>query len=93
MIERTGDRVTVSGRVTVTEAESLLEAGRKEILGPKTAIDLGGITEADSSALAVLFGWAREAAARNVQLEYLNAPANLLSLAEVYGVSDFLPRR
>jgi len=93
MIERSGDRVAIIGRMTVAEAESLLEEGRPQIQSPLTIIDLAGVTEADSSALAVLFGWAREAAGRNVRIEYLNAPANLLSLAEVYGVSDFLPRR
>lgn len=93
MIERSGDRVAIIGRMTVAEAESLLEEGRPQIQSPLTIIDLAGVTEADSSALAVLFGWAREAEGRNVRIEYLNAPANLLSLAEVYGVSDFLPRR
>lgn len=93
MITRTGDRIAVTGRMTVAEAEALLESGRAEILAPRVAIDLAGVDEADSSALAVLFGWAREAASKKVELAYLNMPGNLLSLAEVYGVADFLPRR
>lgn len=93
MIQREGDRVLVSGRVTMADAAELLEAGRPLVDGDGLTFDLSGITEADSSALAVLFGWLREAQQRNLKLHFSNTPATLLSLAEVYGVSDLLTQR
>lgn len=90
MIVREADRVVVSGRITMAEAASLLEEGRCMVAAGPVVFDLAGVTEADSSALAVLFGWLREARQRGQQLSFSNTPANLLSLADVYGVSDLL---
>jgi phospholipid transport system transporter-binding protein len=93
MIQRDGDRVLVSGRVTMADAAELLEAGRPFVADEGVTFDLSGVTDADSSALAVLFGWLREAHQRNLKLNISNTPATLLSLAEVYGVSDLLTQR
>jgi phospholipid transport system transporter-binding protein len=93
MIVREGDRVLVSGRVTMADAAALLEEGRPHVASGSLTFDLAGVTEADSSALAVLFGWLREAHQRSLQLSFSNTPATLLSLAEVYGVSDLLTQR
>ena len=50
------------------------------------------VTEMDSSCLAVIFGWVRAARKAGKTVQLLNPPRNLLSLAEVYGVSDLLPQ-
>lgn len=89
MIVREGDLVRVTGRITMAEANAMLEEGRS-MAGSGATFDLAGVTEADSSALAVLFGWLREAKQRQTQLAFSNTPASLLSLAEVYGVADLL---
>lgn len=90
MITRDADRVLVTGRITMAEAATLLEEGRGILANGPTTFDLAGVTEADSAALAVLFGWLREARQREQTLSFSNTPANLLSLADVYGVSDLL---
>ena len=56
------------------------------------AFDLAAVTDMDSSCLAVIFGWMRAARDAGKVVRLLNPPRNLLSLAEVYGVSDLLPR-
>ena len=91
MIEVAGNRVSLSGRVTMAEAAAVLEEGRRCISGDQVVFDLGQISEADSSALAVLFGWLREAKERGVNITLANTPRSLVSLADVYGVADFLP--
>ena len=58
----------------------------------KLAFDLAAVTDMDSSCLAVIFGWMRAARDAGKVVRLLNPPRNLLSLAEVYGVSDLLPR-
>lgn len=93
MIDRAADALAVSGRMTMAEASALLEEGGRGLIEPMTTFDLAAVTEADSSALSVLFGWMRAARQRNIAVEFRNTPANLLSLAEVYGVTELLAQR
>jgi phospholipid transport system transporter-binding protein len=90
MIERGIDALAVSGRMTMAEAAHLLEDGCAALASPTTIFDLSAVTVADSAALSVLFGWLRAAQQRNIAVTFRNTPANLLSLAEVYGVTELL---
>ncbi|MDR1853943.1 MAG: STAS domain-containing protein [Azoarcus sp.] len=54
-------------------------------------LDLGGVSEVDSSALALLLSWLRRARASGVKLELRALPAPLLALARLYGVDALLP--
>ena len=76
--------------MTLTSAKSLQEEGIRLIAGSVTAFDLGAVTEVDSSGLAVVFGWLREAKRLGKTIRIDNLPQNLSSLAQVYGVSDLL---
>lgn len=90
-IRRMDGRLTVSGSMTLATANALLAAGAVEFGQGGAEIDLAGVQEVDSSGLAVLFGWQRAAQARGHSLRIANPPRNLISLAEVYGVSGLLP--
>lgn len=90
MIVRDGDCIRVSGAITMSGAGTLLEEGRSHVAAGVACIDLAGVSTADSAALAVLFGWVREARQRQGTLSFRNAPDGLASLAEVYGVSELL---
>lgn len=85
------DRVAIAGNMTMDAARALLERGVGALSAGEPVFDLSGVAEADSSGIAVLFGWQRAAAARGRTLRVANPPASLVSLAEVYGVSDLLP--
>ncbi len=93
MIRVDGDRVEVSGPMTQSTAASLLADGAAAIASGTAPFDLAAVTELDSSSLAVVFGWMRAAAAAGKPLRVVNLPQNLLSLAAVYGVTEFLPQR
>ena len=67
-----------------------LEAGERAINGSGVTIDLAGITEVDSTAVSLLLEWRRQATAAGRSIRYVNLPANLKSLAELYGVSELL---
>ena len=73
---------------TLTHASSTaaLAAGCARIGAGATAVDCAELTQFDSSALAVLLAWRREAQGRGRALDILNVPAGLASLAQVYGV-------
>ena len=53
-------------------------------------IDLAGLAEFDSSALAVLLAWSRSAQARGGALNYVGVPAGLRQLAQLYGTDGLL---
>jgi phospholipid transport system transporter-binding protein len=85
-----GGRCTVQGPITMTNVTVLLEESAKLFSSPTLVVDLAGVTEVDSAALSLLLEWRREAAKATRQVNYTNVPANLKSLAELYGVSHLI---
>jgi phospholipid transport system transporter-binding protein len=59
-------------------------------LPDRLTIDFAGVTGVDSSAVALLLEWRREALKRGKTLIFDNLPANLLALAQLYGVADLI---
>ena len=78
--------------IAMSDAAELAAAGRAAIAEGDAEFDLSAVARCDSSAVAVLLDWQREAAARGVELQVTGVPAAVTSLAEVYGVSALLPR-
>ncbi|HEF5872619.1 TPA: STAS domain-containing protein [Burkholderia cenocepacia] len=76
--------------LTVASAKSALAAGLARIDAGATAVDCTGLTQFDSSALAVLLAWQRAANARGTALDILNLPPKLASLARAYGVDALI---
>ncbi|MCO5097736.1 MAG: STAS domain-containing protein [Rhodocyclaceae bacterium] len=91
MIRDTGDRLEVSGPLTLGVAREMLEAGSALISRPEITFDLSQVKEVDSSGLTVVFGWVRAAKKQGKVAHISNPPQNLLSLAELYGVTELLP--
>ena len=54
------------------------------------SIDLSGVGEVDSSAVALLLRWRREAERLQRRIQFINLPAPLASLAELYGVAEIV---
>lgn len=90
MISCSGDRCALQGPVNMANVESLLEEGARQMAGAQVTVDLAGVTEVDSSALSLLLEWRRQALRANRTVRYVNLPANLKSLAELYGVTELL---
>ena len=91
MIRTAGDRIEVSGAMTLPGATALLAAGGAALTNGETVFDLKAVDAVDSSSIAVIFGWLRKAKSQGKTLRIANAPAELLSLAELYGVTELLP--
>ncbi len=90
MIRVEGERLYVSGAATLATAAQLIEEARGPLEAGVSAIDLGEVTELDSSLLAVLFAWMRAAKLRQRPLALARLPADLKSLAQLYGVAELL---
>jgi phospholipid transport system transporter-binding protein len=90
MISCSDGRCTLQGPVTIASVQSLLDEGARSLTAPAVTIDLAGVTEVDSTAVSLLLEWRRHAAAAGRAIRYVNLPANLVSLAELYGVTELL---
>lgn len=53
-------------------------------------VDLAGVTETDSSAVALLLAWCRRARAQGGTLDLVAVPEGLRKLIAVYGLTDLL---
>lgn len=84
------DRWRFMGALTLDDAAELFDASKAMPLPASGVVDLRGLTQADSSALAVLLALKRRATRENRRLVVDGVPATLLSLATVYGVVDLL---
>jgi len=92
VIRRDGERLFVSGPVTLANVAGLLEEARTAFADGVRAVDLGEVTELDSSLLAVLLSWLREAKGRGRELSFARLPQDLVTLAQLYGVAQLLPQ-
>ena len=59
-------------------------------LPDRLTIDFAGVDAVDSSAVALLLEWRRQAQRLGKTLDFVNLPANLLSLATLYGVEELI---
>jgi len=89
MIEREGDQLRVRGALTVGNATEVCEEGKQHLTG-NLVVDLAGVTEADSSALSVLFEWRRAAQQKKLSISFSNLPESMKSLAALYGVTELV---
>jgi phospholipid transport system transporter-binding protein len=90
MIRRDGDRMLVSGALTLSQVAVALAQGRSAIADGARSADLGEVGELDSSALALLLAWMRDAKSRGWNLNLINLPQGLTTIARLYGVADLL---
>lgn len=90
MISCENGRCTVQGPLTMGNVTAVLEESAPLFTAPQVVVDLSGVTEVDSAAVSLLLEWRRQAQAASRKIEFANLPANLKSLADLYGVSDLV---
>jgi phospholipid transport system transporter-binding protein len=76
--------------VTNANAGDLLLEGAAAIARGECAFDLGAVAEVDTAAVALLLEWQRQATARGGRLSLARVPADIASLARLYGVDGLL---
>jgi phospholipid transport system transporter-binding protein len=91
MIRRDGRRIVVGGPVTLSNVTRVVEEGRRHLEEGVQTIDLSEVTEMDSSLLAAMLSWLRDAKTREHELTFTNLPDALLTIARLYGVDGLLP--
>lgn len=93
MIRREGERLIVQGRLTIATVPALFETGLQHLTSENLLVDFSEVEAVDSAAVSLLLGWARAAKRNQHDLRVSGLPADLLSLARLYGVSDLLPQQ
>lgn len=90
MIRRDGQRIVVSGPVTLANAAQVLAEGRQHLAEGARSVDLAEVSEMDSALLALALAWLRDARAGNYPLAFANLPEALRTIARLYGVETLL---
>ena len=83
--------MSVSGPVTLANVAGLLEEGRRNLGEGVSIVDLAEVGEIDSSLLALMLAWMRDAKARGGGLSFANLPGSLQTIARLYGVEALIP--
>lgn len=91
MIRREGDRMRVSGPVTLASVASMLEPGLEQVRNGVRIVDLAEVAGLDSSLVAAVLAWMREAQRAGRRLELANPPQGFSTLAQLYGIGDLVP--
>ena len=94
MITLEGDRLQVTGDVTIATVSALFSASLKTSEKGKVSgdmvVDFAKLEKVDSSAVSLMLAWLREAKRSKVNLRFIHVPGNLMSLAKLYGVAELL---
>jgi len=91
MIRKQGERYLIEGPVTLAGVSALLAEGVRSFEGNPVLVDLSGVTEADSSAISLMLEWTRSMHGSNRQIFFANLGESLVSIANLYGVTDLIP--
>jgi len=91
VISRDGNRFQVSGPLTMDVVTALFNSGLPPDGKSALVVDLGKVEAVDSASVSLLLSWLRRAQRDQVSLCFSNVPDNLMSLARMYGVAEFIP--
>ena len=80
----------MKGDITLTQAPSIMKLTNGYEWKNSILIDLIQVKEVDTSFLGLIFEWKRQAKKYNRTVSIKNTPANLASLAKLYGVEKFI---
>ena len=80
----------MKGDITLKQAPSIMKLTLGYEWKNSVLIDLIQVKEVDTSLLGLIFEWKRQAKKYNRTVSIKNTPANLESLAKLYGVEKFI---
>ena len=80
----------MKGDITLTQAPSIMKLTTDFEWKNSVVIDLIKVREVDTSLLALIFEWKRQAKKYKRTVSIKNTPVNLESLAKLYGVEEFI---
>jgi phospholipid transport system transporter-binding protein len=89
-IAQIDNRWEISGDVVIGAVPMLLAASKSLSIAQNTTIDFAKVDDIDTSTISLILEWKRRAQKENQQLNFVNLPANLISLTQLYGVAELI---
>jgi phospholipid transport system transporter-binding protein len=89
-IAQIDNRWEISGDVVIGAVPMLLAASKSLSIAQNTTIDFAKVDDIDTSTISLILEWRRRAQKENQQLNFVNLPANLISLTQLYGVAELI---
>lgn len=83
-------RWEVSGDVLIGTVSEMLAMSKALAMTSDTVIDFAKVDDIDTSTISLILEWKRRAQQENQQLKFVNLPANLTSLTQLYGVDELI---
>jgi len=81
----------ITGEILMDNANSVLAESKALDMADDLQVDFSAVTDIDTAALSLLIEWQRRAIAAGKKIRFIHLPETLLSLAALYGVTDFVP--
>ena len=85
------DRLLLDGALGIETVPGVLRDASIACREGVRVVDLGGVSDVDSAALALALELIREAGAEGRKLAFANLPDAMEKLARLYAVSDLIP--
>lgn len=83
-------RWNLNGDVVIATVSAILAASKSLNMAVNTTIDFAQVKDIDTATISLILEWQRRAKKENLTLKLENLPANLLSLAQLYGVAELI---
>jgi len=78
----------VTGELSQNNARIVAAEGIAAIMQGQSDMDFSGLEHIDSATVAVMIEWQRRAAEKHQPLQFHSVPASLLSLIQLYGLTE-----
>lgn len=85
-----GNQWRVTGDVLVDNANAVLQESSTLAMTDDTNIDFSEVSNVDTAALSLIMEWQRRAISSGNKIHFSHLPEGLVSLAALYGVTDFI---
>ena len=84
------NRWNISGDVVIGTVPAILESSKSLPIAVDTMVDFAKVNNIDTSAISLILEWKRRAQQEKQALKFVNLPANLISLTQLYGVAELI---
>lgn len=90
MIRVESDRMRIAGEIKLADVAEMAAQGIDALRRGVRTVDFAETTAVDSSAVALVLEWTREARQLGGTLRLAHVPEAMKNLAALYGIADFL---
>lgn len=80
----------ITGDILMDNANAVLQESNTLAFVDNMQIDFSKIGDVDTAALSLMLEWQRRAVSSGNEIHFSHLPEGLVSLAELYGVTDFI---